>query len=277
MFWPFRTTGHTWFGMGSHQRWSPTRLKKVSYKQKTVFAHEKFSKNRHNSVSRPSPGMILGAKWIILHGGIFLNPQKSLGRPWGPKIAGVSGGPGGIWGVGGRAQPLNPPPLLAGSGVSETEDFCLEIEDSERNSSSGGLRDCRRPHPENVQYPPQYFYLQSPPSISGSNPPPLEGGPAVGEACGAPKPPLLTRGVSPPGPPDLHGDGTDLYMIWYMIIYGPYMIIYGPYMMLCGPYMIIYGPYMIIYGTYMIIFGPYMIMYGPYVVIYGPYTIIYSP
>ena len=62
MFWPFRTTGHSRFGMGSHRRWSPTRLKKVSYKQKTVFAHEQFSKNRHYSVSRPSPGMIQGAK-----------------------------------------------------------------------------------------------------------------------------------------------------------------------------------------------------------------------
>ena len=40
MFWPFRTTGHTWFGMGSHWRWSPTRLKKMSYGQKTVLAHD---------------------------------------------------------------------------------------------------------------------------------------------------------------------------------------------------------------------------------------------
>ena len=72
MFWPFRTTGHTWFGRGSHRRWGLNRLKKVSYKQKTVLRHEKFSKNRHNSVSRPSPGMISVAKWIIFHGGIFL-------------------------------------------------------------------------------------------------------------------------------------------------------------------------------------------------------------
>ena len=37
-------------------------LKKVSYKQKTVFAHEKIQKNRHNSVSRPSLGMTPGPK-----------------------------------------------------------------------------------------------------------------------------------------------------------------------------------------------------------------------
>ena len=66
MFWPFRTTGHSRFGWGSHRRWSPTRLKKMSYGQKTVLAREKFHKNRHNSGSRPSPGMIPGAKIIIL-------------------------------------------------------------------------------------------------------------------------------------------------------------------------------------------------------------------
>ena len=40
-------------------------------------------------------------------------------------------------------------------------------------------------------------------------PPPLEGRRAVGGACGPPKPPLLTRGASPPGPPDLHSEGTE--------------------------------------------------------------------
>ena len=89
MFWPFRTTGHTWFGMGSHRRWVLIRLKKVSYKQTTVFAHAKFSKNCHNSGSRPSPGMIPVAKWIILSRGIFLKPQNGLGRPGGPRNGGA--------------------------------------------------------------------------------------------------------------------------------------------------------------------------------------------
>ena len=53
------------------------------------------------------------------------------------------------------------------------------------------------------------FWLQSLPSISGSNPPWLEGGHAVGGACGPPKPSLLTRGASPPGSPDLHSEGTE--------------------------------------------------------------------
>ena len=92
MFWPFRTTGHTWFGRGSHQRWGLNRLKKVSYKQKNVLRHEKFSKNRHNSVSRPSLGMSSVAKWIIFHGGIFLNPQNSRGRPGGSNLGGAWGG-----------------------------------------------------------------------------------------------------------------------------------------------------------------------------------------
>ena len=39
--------------------------------------------------------------------------------------------------------------------------------------------------------------------------PPRWGGSAVGEACGPPKPPLLTRGASPPGSPDLHSEGTE--------------------------------------------------------------------
>ena len=43
MFWPFRTTGHSRFGWGSHRRWSPTRLKKMSYGQKTVMGN--FSEN----------------------------------------------------------------------------------------------------------------------------------------------------------------------------------------------------------------------------------------
>ena len=85
MFWPFRTTGHSRFGWGSHRRWSPTRLKKMSYGQKTVLAREKFYQNRHNSGSRPSPGMIPVTKWIILSRGIFLKPQNSLGRPGDPK------------------------------------------------------------------------------------------------------------------------------------------------------------------------------------------------
>ena len=85
MFWPFRTTGHSRFGWGSHRRWSPTRLKKMSYGQKTVLAREKFYKNGHNWGSRPSPGMILVGKLIILSRGIFLKPQNSLGRPGDPK------------------------------------------------------------------------------------------------------------------------------------------------------------------------------------------------
>ena len=59
------TTGHSRFGWGSHQRRSQARLKKMSYKQKTVFAHETNPKNHHNSVSRPFPGMIPGAKSIM--------------------------------------------------------------------------------------------------------------------------------------------------------------------------------------------------------------------
>ena len=38
------------------------------------------------------------------------------------------------------------------------------------------------------------------------------GGPAVGGAWRSPKPPLLTLGASPPGPPDLHGEGTEPYI-----------------------------------------------------------------
>ena len=79
--WPFRTTGHSRFGWGSHQRWSPTRLKKMSYMQKTVLAREKIHKNRYNSGSRPSLGMIPGAKIFILTRGKDLQSQKSLGRP----------------------------------------------------------------------------------------------------------------------------------------------------------------------------------------------------
>ena len=40
--------------------------KKLSYKPKTVFAHEQISKNPDNSGSRPSPGMIPVAKLMIL-------------------------------------------------------------------------------------------------------------------------------------------------------------------------------------------------------------------
>ena len=38
----------------------------MSYGQKTVLTLEKFYKNRHNWGSRPSPGMILVGKLIIL-------------------------------------------------------------------------------------------------------------------------------------------------------------------------------------------------------------------
>ena len=57
----------------------------MSYGQKTVLTLEKFYKNRHNWGSRPSPGMILVGKLIILSRGIFLKPQNSLGRPGDPK------------------------------------------------------------------------------------------------------------------------------------------------------------------------------------------------
>ena len=110
MFWPFRTTGHSRFGWGSHRRWSPTRLKKMSYGQKTVLTLEKFYKNCHNWGSRPSSGMILVGKWIILSRGIFLKPQNSLGRPGDPKndrrkkLKNAKIGQN----LGGRGVPINP-------------------------------------------------------------------------------------------------------------------------------------------------------------------------
>ena len=110
MFWPFRTTGHSRFGWGSHRRWSPTLLKKMSYGQKTVLALDKFHKNRYNWGSRPSPGMILVGKWIILSRGIFLKPQNSLGRPGDPKndrrkkLKNAKIGQN----LGGRGVPINP-------------------------------------------------------------------------------------------------------------------------------------------------------------------------
>ena len=42
-----------------------------------------------------------------------------------------------------------------------------------------------------------------------SPPPVFWEGPPLGGPSGPPKPPLLTRGASPPGPPDLHGEGTE--------------------------------------------------------------------
>ena len=51
----------------------------MSYKQKTDFAHERIPKNRHNSGSRPSPGMIPGAKLIILARLKFTYPPKYPG------------------------------------------------------------------------------------------------------------------------------------------------------------------------------------------------------
>ena len=42
MFWPLRTTWHSRFGMCSHRSWSPTRLKKVSYKQKNQKSKQFF-------------------------------------------------------------------------------------------------------------------------------------------------------------------------------------------------------------------------------------------
>ena len=46
--------------------------------------------------------------------------------------------------------------------------------------------------------------------------PPSGGGRAVGGACGPPKPPMLTWGASPRGPPDLHGEGSEPDIKWDM-------------------------------------------------------------
>ena len=40
-------------------------------------------------------------------------------------------------------------------------------------------------------------------------PPRWKEGPPLGGPSGPPKPPLLTWGASPPGPPDLHSEGTE--------------------------------------------------------------------
>ena len=44
-----------------------------------------------------------------------------------------------------------------------------------------------------------------------SPPPVFWEGPPLGGPSGPPKPPLLNRGASPPGLPDLHAEGTEPY------------------------------------------------------------------
>ena len=54
-------------------------------RQKFHRDENKMRKIVHNSGSRPSPGMIPGAKLIILTKDKFTKPQNCPGRPGGPK------------------------------------------------------------------------------------------------------------------------------------------------------------------------------------------------
>ena len=67
----------------------------------------------------------------------------------------------------------------------------------------------RDDHSKEICFPPITFSRQDPP-VGGRTPRVWEG-PALG-GLAAPQTPLLTRGASPPGPPDLHGEGTEPYI-----------------------------------------------------------------